>query len=76
MNFKKNIKYYLILTIISTLSFSCSNDDDCTKMVNIPKWDPIEMTFVDNLQEVSCNFEEPVDGPVNGITNKNQNTIR
>lgn len=73
MNFKKKIKCYLIFTIISSLSFSCSNDDDCTKMVNIPKWDPVEMNFVDNLQEVPCDFEEPIDEPVNGTTNKNQN---
>lgn len=43
---------------------SC-NEDDCTKMVNIPQWDPNQMTLVDNMQEVPCDFEEPVDEPVN-----------
>lgn len=65
----KNAFKYLLLVIMTTLFYSCSNDDDCTKMANIPKWDPIEMTFVDNFQEVPCDFEGPVDEPVNEIKN-------
>ena len=42
---------------------SCSKED-CTKTVNLPVWDPIEMTFVDNFQEVPCDLGEPVDQPV------------
>ena len=64
MGLRKIIKQFLTLTIVLTLIFSCE-DDDCTKMVNIPQYDPNEMTFIDNFQEVPCDFEEPVDEPVN-----------
>ena len=70
MNLTKNTYTYFILIIIGSIFYSCTNDDDCTKMVNIPKWDPIEMSFVDDFQEVSCDFEGPVDEPVNGKANK------
>ncbi|MCD8408615.1 hypothetical protein LNI96_11865 [Tenacibaculum dicentrarchi] len=52
-------------------------DDDCTKMVNIPVSNPSynpnnpngnEAPFIDSFQEVSCDFEEPVTEPVNGPT--------
>jgi len=46
--------------------FSCSKED-CTKTVNLPVWDPIEMTFVDNFQEVPCDLGEPVDQPVSSL---------
>ena len=53
------LKYQIsIFTVI--LFFSCSNDDDCTKMVNIPQWDQNTGTFVDNFHEVPCGFDEPV----------------
>lgn len=41
----------------------CSKDD-CTEMVNIPKWDELEMTFIDDYQEVPCGIGKPVDEPV------------
>ncbi len=34
-------------------------------MENVPKWDPIKGTFVDNYIEVPCGSGEPVDSPVN-----------
>ena len=64
MNLSKVIKQFLGLIIFVFLMYGCE-EDDCTKMVNIPQWDPIEMTFVDNFQEVPCDFDEPVDEPVN-----------
>lgn len=64
MNFKKKIIGYLFLTITVNLLYNCS-DNDCTKMINIPKYDPNNMTFVDNFQEVPCDLEEPVTEPVN-----------
>ncbi len=63
MNSRKITKHFLVLTVALALIWSCS--DDCTKMVNIPQYDPIEMTFNDNFQEVPCDFEEPVNEPVN-----------
>ena len=33
-------------------------------MVNIPKWDALEMTFIDNYQEVPCGLGNPVDETV------------
>ena len=53
----------LLFLFVITLFFSCENDD-CTEMVNIPKWDALEMTFVDNYQEVPCGLGDPVDEPV------------
>lgn len=60
----QKIKKRLAISILITIFFSCG-DQDCTKIVNIPKWDAIDMTFVDNPQEVPCYFEEPVTEPVN-----------
>ncbi|WBX70929.1 hypothetical protein [Tenacibaculum retecalamus] len=59
---KKIIKI-LSLIITLTLLFSC--EDDCTKTVNIPKYDHNQMEFIDNYEEVPCDFEEPVVDPVN-----------
>ena len=53
----------LLFLFVITLFFSCENDD-CTEMVNIPKWDALEMTFVDNYQEVPCGIGDPVDESV------------
>jgi hypothetical protein len=53
-------KLVLIITIIL---LGCSKED-CTKTVNLPVWDPIEMTFADSFQEVSCDLGEPVEQPV------------
>lgn len=55
---------HVLIILFMLILLSC-NEDDCTKMVNIPKWDPNQMTFVDNMQEVPCDFDEPVDEPVN-----------
>lgn len=63
MLFNRFSKIVINLFFIIIL-FSC-NEDECTKMVNIPKWDANLMTFVDDIQEVPCDFEEPVDEPVN-----------
>ena len=52
----------LLFLFVITLFFSCENDD-CTEMMNIPKWDALEMTFVDNYQEVPCGIGDPVDEP-------------
>lgn len=54
-----------LLIILFMIALLSCNEDDCTKMINIPQWDPNQMTFVDNMQEVPCDFEEPVDEPVN-----------
>ena len=56
----------LFMTIISLNS--C--EDDCTKMVNIPIYNPNHgngngAPFTDNYQEVPCDFEEAVTQPVN-----------
>ena len=53
----------LLILFVVILYFSCKNDD-CTEMVNIPKWDALEMTFIDNYQEVPCGIGDPVDEPV------------
>ena len=53
----------LLFLFVIILFFSCKNDD-CTEMVNIPKWDALEMTFIDNYQEVPCCIGDPVDEPV------------
>ena len=47
-----------------------SCEDDCTKMVNIPIYNPNHgngngAPFTDNYQEVPCDFEEPITEPVN-----------
>lgn len=63
MLFNRFSKIVINLFFIIIL-FSC-NEDECTKMVNISKWDANLMTFVDDMQEVPCDFEEPVDEPVN-----------
>lgn len=55
---------HVLIILFMLILLSC-NEDDCTKMVNIPQWDPNQMTFVDNMQEVPCDFDEPVDEPVN-----------
>ena len=60
---KRKFPLYLIL-IAALFLLDCSNDDDCTKMINIPQFDPNQGTFVDNFQEVPCDFEEPVVQPV------------
>lgn len=54
----------LLFLFVTVFFFSCTNDDDCTEMVNLPKWDALEMTFVDNYQEVPCGIGDPVDEPV------------
>lgn len=64
MKLEKILKTILGLTFLLIIFNSCEKDE-CTKMVNIPQWDPNEMTFVDNFQEVPCDFEEPADEPVN-----------
>ena len=73
MKLIKNITKILALTIILTSLLNC--EDDCTKMVNIPISNPNynpnnpsgnEPPFIDNFQEVSCDFEEPETEPVNG----------
>jgi hypothetical protein len=64
MNLKKSNNYYLFFVLVFTLFFECT-EDDCTKMINIPKYDHNQMTFVDNFQEVPCDFEEPAVEPVN-----------
>lgn len=51
------------LILIAIIFSSCSKED-CTKTVNLPVWDSIEMTFVDNFQEVPCDLGEPADQPV------------
>ena len=58
-------KTLLLIAIVFTSAhfYKCSKED-CTKTVNLPVWDPIEMTFVDNFQEVPCDLGEPVDQPV------------
>ena len=53
----------LLFLFVIVYLFSCTNDD-CTEMVNLPKWDAIEMTFIDNYQEVPCGFGNPIDEPV------------
>ena len=53
----------LLFLIVIVSLFSCTNDD-CTEMVNLPKWDAIEMTFIDYYQEVPCGFGDPIDEPV------------
>lgn len=62
MNLQKNIKHYIILTLITTLFFNCTKEDICTKRVNIPIWDETKEIFVDNFQELPCDF--------NGITKR------
>ena len=49
---------------IIIISFYSCTKGDCTEMVNIPKWDALEMTFIDNYQEVPCGIGEPIDRPV------------
>ncbi len=53
----------LLFLFVKVSFFSCTNDD-CTEMVNLPKWDALEMTFVDNCQEVPCDIGDLVDEPV------------
>ena len=60
---KNNTMKKLLFLFIALLFNSCKNDD-CTEMVNIPKWDALEMTFIDNYQEVPCGLGSPVDEPV------------
>jgi hypothetical protein len=55
-----------VLILMAIVFFSCSKED-CTQTVNLPVWDPIEMTFVDNFQEVPCDLGEPVDQPVSSL---------
>ncbi|CAM1369792.1 conserved protein of unknown function [Tenacibaculum soleae] len=52
----------IILTIAFSFLYSC--EDDCTKVVNLPKYDH-NKGFIDNYEEVPCDFEEPVTDPVN-----------
>ncbi|WP_394747820.1 hypothetical protein [Spongiimicrobium salis] len=61
---RKSSPYLAAILMYTLLLMNCSNDDDCTKMVNIPRFDPNQGTFVDNFQEVPCDFEEPVTQPV------------
>lgn len=60
----KIIKNLLAIAILLLAVVGCEKDE-CTKMVNLPTWDPLEKTFVDNYQEVPCDLGEPVDKPVN-----------
>lgn len=53
-----------LLFLFVIISFYSCSKDDCTEMVNIPKWDALEMTFIDNYQEVPCGIGEPIDRPV------------
>ena len=50
--------------VLIAITFSSCSKEDCTKTVNLPVWDPIEMTFADSFQEVSCDLGEPVEQPV------------
>jgi len=59
---KKTLRILPIL-LLFLISTNCSKD--CTEMENVPKWDPIKGTFVDNYIEVPCGSGEPVDSPVN-----------
>ena len=62
-------KIIILILIILTAVFSLNScEDDCTKMVNIPIYNPNHgngPAFTDNFQEVPCDFEEPVTEPVN-----------
>jgi len=69
-----NMKFGKIITLILTLLITIislnSCEDDCTKMVNIPIYNPNHGNgngppFIDNFQEVPCDYEEPVTEPVN-----------
>ena len=53
-----------LLFLFVIISFYSCTKGDCTEMVNIPKWDALEMTFIDNYQEVPCGIGEPIDRPV------------
>ncbi|MDN3619260.1 hypothetical protein QWY81_07315 [Polaribacter undariae] len=73
MKLIKKITKILTLTIVITLFFSC--EDDCTKVVNIPKANPNynpnnpsgnDSPFIDDFQEVPCDYQEPLTEPVNG----------
>ena len=64
MSVTKNNKAKKLLFLFTALLFISCENDNCTEMVNIPKWDALEMTFIDNYQEVPCGIGSPVDEPV------------
>mgnify|MGYP006219020243 FL=1 len=64
MSVTKNNTMKKLLFLSTALLFNSCKNDDCTEMVNIPKWDALEMTFIDNYQEVPCGLGNPVDEPV------------
>ncbi|MFK5959489.1 MAG: hypothetical protein QM495_11555 [Lutibacter sp.] len=65
---KKFIPKILVLLFLSFLLIDCSKDD-CTEFKNVPKWDPIKGSFVDNYIEVPCGLGDPVVQPVNANSN-------
>jgi hypothetical protein len=60
MNLNGFNKRFFILTLTISLFFSCSEEDICTKKVNVPIWNEEEQVFEDNFQKFPCDF--------NGIT--------
>jgi|TARA_B110000902_G_C14071611_1_gene499505 UDP-galactopyranose mutase len=60
MNLNDFTKYYFFLILTIPLFYSCSEEDICTKKVNVPIWNEKEQIFEDNFQEFPCDF--------NGIT--------
>jgi len=59
----KKILRVVIILLLTVISTNCSKE--CTELANVPKWDPIKGTFVDNYIEVPCGTGDPVVKPVN-----------
>ncbi|WP_157812168.1 hypothetical protein [Polaribacter sp. ALD11] len=56
MKLDRFIRHTFILILCIPLFLNCSKEDICTKKVNIPLWDENKKVFVDNFQDLPCDF--------------------
>lgn len=70
MAFKKYKIPIISILLLSVLLSNCSKKE-CTKMINVPRFDSTQGAFINNFIEVSCDFDEPVDAITASILKNN-----